>query len=129
MTRHLLKVSLNAGWQNSMDYTPIFLGGTDGSRVLPSGDVAAKSFTNALLSFEPVILNPSWGIFTLPIYYEAGIYTPLDSEYEVWHGPGVGFRFYVDKVAIPALGADFTWDLERGLFKVAVSVGGSGGGN
>ncbi|QEN03915.1 hypothetical protein EW093_04110 [Thiospirochaeta perfilievii] len=125
---YLLKTGINSGWQGSIDYKPIFIGGVEGSRVLPSGQVAIEKYADSLVSFEPVIYSPSWGSFTLPVYYEAGIFTSLEGVNEFWHGPGVGFRFYVDKVAIPALGADFTWDLERGLFKVAVSVGGTGGG-
>ena len=127
--RHLLKVKINMGFQNSNFLNPLYIGGTEGSRALPSGDVAVQQYASGVASFEPVIFNPSWGIFTVPLYYEGGVLEPLqDSDSLFWHGPGVGFRFYVDKVAIPALGADFTWDIERGTFKVAVSVGGSGGG-
>ncbi len=127
--KNLFKVKVNAGWHDNSEYKPILIGGMEGSRVLPSGNIAVKKYSDGLVSFEPVIFNPSWGIFTVPVYYEAGIYDSVKSEYEFWHGPGIGFRFYVDKVAIPALGADFTWDLERGLFKVAVSIGGTGGGD
>ena len=127
--RHLLKFKMNMGWQDSNLLNPLYIGGTEGSRALPSGDVAVKQYASGIASFEPVIFNPSWGIFTVPLYYEGGVLEPLqDSDSLFWHGPGVGFRFYVDKVAIPAIGADFTWDIERGTFKVAVSVGGSGGG-
>lgn len=127
--KNLLELSVNSGWNNSLKFKPTLIGGTKGSRVLPSGSVAVEQYSDGLISFEPVIFNPSWGIFTLPIYYEAGAYNNLSSETTFWHGPGIGFRFYVDKVAIPALGADFTWDLENNLFKVAVSIGGTGGGD
>lgn len=126
---NLFKLKLNAGWHDNTEYKPILIGGMEGSRVLPSGNIAVKKYSDGLISFEPVILNPSWGVFTIPVYYEAGIYDSNYSGYEHWHGPGFGFRFYVDKVAMPALGADFTWDLERGLFKVSVSIGGAGGGD
>jgi len=127
--RHLLRAEISAAWQNSSDTNSLYIGGTEGSRALPSGDVAVRYYSSGVVSFEPVIFKPKWGIFTLPVYYEAGLYRPLHTTKEnVWHGPGIGFRFYVDKVAIPALGADFTWDLQNGGFKVAVSIGGSGGG-
>ena len=50
----------------------------------------------------------------------------LEDEPVFWNDPGFGFRFYVDKVAIPALGANFTWDLQNKSFRVAISLGGSG---
>lgn len=125
--RTLLKAQINGGVQNSLKYKPIFIGGREGSRALPSSEVPVINYADFLISFEPVVFKPSWGIFTAPIYYEAGILTNLKSEQSSWHGPGMGFRFYVDKVAIPALGADFTWDLKRGNFKVAFSIGGAGG--
>ncbi|MBI9102689.1 MAG: hypothetical protein JEY99_09750 [Spirochaetales bacterium] len=126
--RHLFRGNIKAGWQNRTDSTPLFLGGREGSRALPSGDVAVKRYVSGALTFEPVIFKPDWGIFTLPVYYEAGLFQPLKEEFPVsWNGPGIGFRFYVDKVAIPALGADFTWNINERTFKVVVSVGGSGG--
>ena len=127
--KNLLKLLINTSWSDALDYKPILIGGTEGNRVLATGSVAVKKYADALISFEPVILNPSWGIFTLPIYYEAGVLNSVESDINYWHGPGIGFRFYVDKVAIPALGADFTWDFNNNLFKVAVSIGGTGGGN
>lgn len=127
--RNRLKFHINAGWQDSLEYKPLLIGGTEGSRVLPSGAIAAKLFGDSLISFEPIIKKIPGGIITLPIYYESGLYQSLENEYNYWHGPGIGFRFYVDKVAIPALGADFTWDFYNQLFNVSVSIGGSGGGN
>lgn len=128
--RHLLKIRFNTGWQDSSDLNPLFIGGSEGSRALPSGNVAVRNYASSMISFEPVIFKPSWGIFTFPFYYEAGGYTPLhEDDLILWHGPGIGFRFYLDKVAMPAMGANFTWDMERGLFKISASIGGSGGGH
>lgn len=129
LDQHLLKTKIDSGWQTGNREIPILIGGTEGSRALPTGNVAVSNFVNGVISVEPVVLKLSWGIFTTPVYYEAGVFTSyLEEETDYWHGPGIGFRFYVDKVAIPALGADFTWDLQSKSFRVAVSIGGSGGG-
>jgi len=126
--RHLLKASLRGGRQEVSDFYPLLLGGAEGSRALPMGDVAARGYAAGLLSLEAAVFRPAWGVFTVPLYYEGGVFQPQGGgDPEIWHGPGFGFRFYVDKVAIPALGADFTWNLERGIFKVAVSLGSMGG--
>lgn len=122
----LVKLLLNTGWQDNLDFDPIYLGGSEGSRALPSGDIAAKYYTDGMILFEPVILTPKWGSITTPLYYEAGIYQSLKSESNYWHGPGIGFRLYINKVAIPALGADLTWDFENDQYKFAVSIGASG---
>jgi hypothetical protein len=127
LEKHLLKAKINSGWQTKNREIPISIGGSEGNRALPTGNVAVSNYVNGIISVEPVVLKLSWGIFTTPAYYEAGIFTPyLEDEPVFWHGPGIGFRFYVDKVAIPALGADFTWDLQNKSFRVAVSIGGSG---
>ena len=127
--KHLLKTKIDTGWQRTNRKIPILIGGSEGSRALPTGKVAVSNYASGIISVEPVVLKFSWGIFTTPVYYEAGLFTPhMEDDRIFWHGPGFGFRFYVDKVAIPALGADFTWDLENKSFRVAVSLGGSGGG-
>ena len=129
LDRHLLKAKIDSGWQRSKREIPILIGGSEGSRALPTGNIAVSNYASGIISVEPVVLKFSWGIFTTPVYYEAGLFTPhMEDERILWHGPGIGFRFYVDKVAIPALGADFTWDLKNNSFRVAVSIGGSGGG-
>lgn len=122
----LLKLLLNTGWQDNLDFSPIYLGGSEGSRALPSGDIATKYYADSMILFEPVIFTPKWGSITTPLYYEAGMYKSLKLDSNYWHGPGIGFRLYINKVAIPALGADLTWDFKNDQYKFSVSIGASG---
>lgn len=130
LKENLLKFVSKLGTHGSHRNYPIFIGGNDGSKALTANSVPVKSYISGSILFEPVIIKPRWGMFTLPVYYEGGVYRHLtEHKYITWHGPGIGFKFYIDKVAIPALGADFTWDLEHNTFKVVVSLGGTGGGS
>ena len=73
------------------------------------------------------LYRPGWGSLTLPLFYEGGwADSAFDADTVLYHGPGFGLRLYLDKVAIPALGADFVWDLENRRFKVNVALGGTG---
>jgi outer membrane protein assembly factor BamA len=107
--------------------TPVETGGIEGSRAYSSGDLAARSFLNGAASLELPLYRPRWGSVTLPVFYEGGWVNPaFGGGTVVYHGPGFGLRLYLDKVAIPALGADFVWDLENRRFKVNVALGGTG---
>jgi len=39
--------------------------------------VSIQVYASGVTSFEPVIFNPGWGIFTIPLYYEGGVLEPL----------------------------------------------------
>lgn len=107
--------------------TPLETGGMEGSRAYSSADLAARSFLNGAASLEVPLYRPGWGSVTLPVFYEGGwVNSAFGGETVAYHGPGFGLRLYLDKVAIPALGADFVWDLENRRFKVNVALGGTG---
>jgi outer membrane protein assembly factor BamA len=107
--------------------SPLETGGMEGSRAYSSGDLAARSYLNGAATLEIPLYRPGWGSLTLPVFYEGGLVnSAFDQETVRYHGPGFGLRIYLDKVAIPALGADFVWDLENRRFKVNVALGGTG---
>jgi hypothetical protein len=110
-----------------LPFAPLETGGMEGSRAYSSGDLAARGYFNGAATLELPLHRPGWGSVTLPVFYEAG---SVDSAFGGgrigYHGPGFGLRLYLDKVAIPALGADFVWDLENRRFKVNVALGGTG---
>ena len=106
---------------------PLEMGGMEGSRAYSSGDLAAQSYLNGAASLELPLYRPGWGSVTFPVFYEGGrVNSAFGGDTVVYHGPGFGLRLYLDKVAIPALGADFVWDLENRRFKVNVALGGTG---
>ena len=106
---------------------PLETGGMEGSRAYSSGDLAARGYLNGAATLELPLYRPGWGSVTFPVFYEGGrVNSAFGGDTVVYHGPGFGLRLYLDKVAIPALGADFVWDLENRRFKVNVALGGTG---
>jgi hypothetical protein len=107
--------------------SPLETGGAEGSRAYSSGSLAARSYLNGVVSLELPLYRPGWGSVTLPVFYEGGrVNSAFGGDPVDYHGPGFGLRLYLDKVAIPALGADFVWDLENRQFKVNIALGGTG---
>lgn len=110
-----------------LPFTPLETGGMEGSRAYSSGDLAARSYLNGAATLEVPLYRPGWGSVTLPVFYEGGrVNSAFAAAPVTYHGPGFGLRLYLDKVAIPALGADFVWDLQNNRFKVNVALGGTG---
>lgn len=83
------------------------LGGAGGSMTLPTGSVATECYFNGELLAEVRALSGDWGSVTTPLYYEAGWLVDYRGEEQPYHGVGGGFRFYLAKVAAPALGLDY----------------------
>lgn len=107
--------------------TPLETGGMEGSRAYSMGDLATRGYLGGAATLEIPLYRPSWGSVTIPVFYEGGrAESAFGGETIVYHGPGFGLRLYLDKVAIPALGADFVWNLENRRFKVSVALGGTG---
>lgn len=120
--RNLIKLSLNTSITSDSE-SPLTFGGGESQRVIEK-ETEADSYLSGVLHVEPVLFNPEWGHITLPVYYEGGIYNRFD-ESIYWHGPGLGFRVYISKVTIPAVGADITWDLQDGDYTFTVALGSS----
>ncbi|TVR92578.1 MAG: hypothetical protein EA428_03510 [Spirochaetaceae bacterium] len=97
------------------------LGGT-GYRTLPSRGSAAPRAAAAALEYEFPVLSRSWGTFTLLGFGEGGSYKP-DGEWQEFYGPGAGFRLYLARVAIPALGFNFAYNMVEGEFVGSVALG------
>lgn len=122
INENLLKLSLKSSMTTNSE-SPIDFGGGESQRVIKQ-ETDADYYLSGILHLEPVLFNPIWGHITIPIYYEGGLYDRLD-EKTYWHGPGVGFRVYISKVTVPALGADITWNLLDGDYTFTVAVGSS----
>lgn len=122
LNENLFKISLKSSITSNAE-SPLSFGGLESQRIIER-ETSADNYLSGILHFEPVLLNPQWGHITVPIYYEGGLYNRLD-ETTYWHGPGLGFRVYISKVTIPAMGADITWNLLNGDYTFTVAVGSS----
>ncbi len=75
-----------------------------GFRVLPIEKTVDRLYLTGAAEYEIPIAQPSFGTLTGFCFVESGLYSPLEDIYEFFLGPGLGFRFYVQRVETPVLG-------------------------
>ena len=63
------------------------------------------------------------GYLTAPVYYEGGYLRDYRGDDQLYHGVGGGVRFYLDKVALPALGLDYRYNLTTESGGVSFFIG------
>ncbi|MCA1754614.1 MAG: hypothetical protein LC641_07955 [Spirochaeta sp.] len=119
--RHKLLIAASGNIGNEPPTELSGLGGT-GYRTLPSRGSVATRAAAAALEYEFPVLSRSWGTFTLLGFGEGGSYKP-DGEWQEFYGPGAGFRLYLARVAIPALGFNMAYNIVENEFVGSVSLG------
>ena len=97
------------------------LGGIDGSRTLPgSGLFGADRYASLALAYQVPFAQVAPGTATVQVFGELGTYARNDEPAVAYGGPGAGLRFYLKRVAIPAVGVDVGY--EAGSKRIAFSV-------
>lgn len=119
--RHKLMVAAVGNIGNEPPTELSDLGGT-AYRTLPSRGSAAQRSAAAALEYEFPVFSGNWGTFTLLAFGEGGTYRP-DGEWQEFYGPGAGFRLYLARVAIPALGFNIAYNLVESQAVGSVSLG------
>ncbi len=97
--------------------------GRDGFRTLPFGKATADDYWSAALAYDVPVLTQDWGAMVISSFYEHGWYrSSAVGEFD-FYGPGAGFRIYLRRIALPALGVDVAYNLESGRTVFSVAVG------
>jgi len=85
----------------------------NGFRTLPSGTSFSSQAASAFLQYESPVISLKWAVLTTCAFYEVGSYRMGADSDAPWHsftGPGLGVRFYLKNVAVPALGLDYAYN-------------------
>lgn len=98
--------------------------GRDGFRTLPFGKATADDYWSAAVAYDVPVLTQGWGAMVISSFYEQGWYRSSAVGQFDFYGPGAGFRIYLRRIAIPALGVDVAYNLQsdRTVFSVAVGM-------
>ncbi len=120
---HLVKFYGHAGTGDMPDAFEERIGGKPGFRALPPEQIPADTYAGGFIAYEIPWLYLSWGTITAQGYWENGMYSRTESPVTYFYGPGGGFRLYLKKIAIPAVGIDTTYNFEERSLEMSAAVG------
>jgi len=118
-----LRLLAAAGWGDLPLIAEQPVSGSDGFRTLPFGKVTADDYWSAAVAYDLPVLSQDWGAMVISSFYEHGWYRSSAVGDFDFYGPGAGFRIYLRKIAIPALGVDVARNLQSGETVFSVAVG------
>ncbi|MGC9313326.1 MAG: POTRA domain-containing protein [Sediminispirochaetaceae bacterium] len=118
-----LRLLLQGGYGEKPFYLEDPVSGRDGFRTLPFGKATADDYISVSAGYDVPVLERSWGALVLTGFYELGWYSASYVGSHLFQGPGGGFRVYLQKVAVPALGLDLAYNLESDALVFSVALG------
>jgi len=120
---HLVKLYAHAAAGDLPDVFEERISGKPGFRALPPEQIPADTYAGGFIAYEVPWLHLSWGTVTAQGYWENGMFSRTESDTTWFYGPGGGFRLYLKKIAIPAVGIDVTANLEEGTVEASAAIG------
>ena len=120
---HQLQLGFEGGYGNRPEIIAQRIGGARGFRTLPMEEVTADDFYSFIVQYEFPVLSFYWGVFTLLGFGETGQLRHRGGGWSDFYGFGGGFRMYLRKVAIPAMGLDVAWNPLSKSSEFSFSVG------
>lgn len=99
------------------------IGSGKGFRSLPADTVAADTYISSSLSWEMPLWRLNWGTITGLTFWEQGWYNAEYTAAEYFYGPGAGIRFYLTRIAIPAMGFNIAFNIPAESLAAAFSIG------
>ncbi len=117
------RILVKGGYGEKPFYQEDSVSGLDGFRTLPFGKTFADDYWSVSAGYDIPVLQQNWGALALTAFYERGWYaSSLSGDYD-FHGPGGGFRVYLKRIAVPALGLDIAYNLDTDQTVFSVAVG------
>lgn len=114
---------LYGGWSNLPQVLEHRLGGLEGSRPLPFALVSADNYFNTGLDYQIPLFQLTWGTVTTVQFVEYGFYNRNEEPTTHFWGPGMGFRFYLKDLTIPAVGIDAGYEVVTGALNFSFYIG------
>ncbi|MDY6969029.1 MAG: POTRA domain-containing protein [Spirochaetota bacterium] len=117
--------TLNFGYGNVPTVFEERIGGKYGFKTLPSQQVATDHYLSFSATNEVPVALKSWGVLSVTIFCETGMYRHNNISGELFYGPGVGMRLYLKDVAVPAFGVDVAYNVRYNNAEISAFVGAS----
>jgi len=122
---HLLKIMCSGGASNTPDIFEERIGGITGFKTLPAEKIAADYYYSSTVLYEIPLYRFSYLNLTVASFFEQGGFKDDDNEMEYFYGPGGGLRFYLKRIALPALGFDVAYNINTGEVLYSAAIGAS----
>ena len=90
--------------------------------ILPN-NFSAKHYAGFSLGLEKSLLSFSWGTFSLLGSWQLLFSGGPPAFFQLNHGPSAGFRFYLNRLALPALGLDFAYNIQTRRRQFSINMG------
>jgi len=120
--QHRLHAGLRGGFNPVSPVLLEFLRGP-GHFLLPATRSVDRLYFSGTLEYEiPVHYNP-WGTLTAFIFAESGLYSPVEEEYGLYYGPGMGFHLYIHGLSSPVIGATLGINMDTGYIASSFYAG------
>lgn len=112
-----------AGWGEMEPIAEADISSRDGFRTVPYQATRADRWGSASAAYDLPVVRGDRGAIVISHYWEAGGWDADTHDPQYFYGPGAALRVYVRKVAIPALGADFAYNIEGSDYVFSFTVG------
>ncbi len=121
--KHMVSLKGLAGWGNMPVQKQFRLGGMNGTRILPMNKIAAEEYASATAIYNIPLWIFKGGTISSKVFYELGYFKSDLIGRTLFHGPGIGLEFFINKLAIPAVGINLGWNLETGQMQFSAGIG------
>lgn len=98
--------------ENDVPFLQSMEAGDEGARIL-SEYFHTDKFAMAKLSLETAVLKSSFLTLSLLASYEVDFANDYDNSAVFCHGPGAGLYLYLEKIALPALGFTYSYNISE----------------
>jgi len=122
------RINLKSGgiWKSEADpgTDPLFEEGPHSAQVdiLPQ-NFSARHYAGFSAGLEKYIFKGRWGTLSALASWQCVYsYGPI-SDFEFDHGPSGGIRFYLSRLALPAMGTGIAYNMNSGILQFAFSMG------
>ena len=122
------RFSIRSGaiWKSDADAAtdPLFEEGPQRAQVdiLPR-KYSARHYAGFSAGLEKYLFNLSWGTLSVLASWQAVFSQGPISDFQFDHGPSGGIRFYLSRIALPAMGIGLAYNMNSGLIQFAFSLG------
>lgn len=112
-----------SGFYGKRNHIAFFKGQGEGSVNILPGSFVTERIVGGNAGLEIAVAKFSWATISIYGDYQLVYTKDMDKDYELMHGPNGGVRFYLSKIAFPALAIGVAYNATKHYFQAAAAMG------